>query len=441
MRGVHRVSPQTLAAFLVLVTGPAGALRILVGSSYFYVARFALIGAGLLLAFAECAIFPGPAIRLKRTHVRVVGLYAVVLIANALVNTDSWTSSLLQLCGVLAMILLGTMITTIAQDREKAIAHVVSGYLLANLAYVIYAGLTYGGDSFNSYNGRFMGPFIGGHAATDVLFGALLVGIWLLLRGRVITGLAAITVGTWGTFITGVRSSSVIALAVLAIVVLQVWRGALRTKSRLPLRLGIGALLIAAAVGIYSATPELHGRLSGDDALSIEDDQRLLIWGFAADTLQDMASGKTPKVGGGRWLDYDGDAFAGSSLILGVGTRASFPYAISTEGVTYDEPVAWHNTWLALLIEAGVLGLLAHGAILFVVAKHLAGVMRRWFIDPNSVALLSVMAALIVLRYLLMSLTEMNLYTALSPGVMFFGTLFGILASREPTQILRNPVG
>src|ERR1700682_5088834 len=191
----------------------------------------------------------------------------------------------------------------------------------------------------------------------------------------------------------------------------------------------------------HFASPELHGRLSGDDALSIEDDQRLLIWGFAADTLQDMASGKTPKVGGGRWLDYDGDAFAGSSLILGVGTRGSFPYAISTEGVTYDEPVAWHTTWLALLIEAGVLGLLAHGAILFVVAKHLAGVMRRWFIDPNSVALLSVMAALIVLRYLLMSLTEMNLYTALSPGVMFFGTLFGILASREPTQILRNPVG
>jgi hypothetical protein len=54
--------------------------------------------------------------------------------------------------------------------------------------------------------------------------------------------------------------------------------------------------------------------------------------------------------------------------------------------------------------------------------------LKRWFADVHSVAMLNVAAALIAARYLLMSFTEMNLYTALSPGVMFFGVLFGAFA-------------
>lgn len=398
-----------IAAFLVFVTGPAGALRGFTGTVYFYPARFALIGAGLLLAF----IAPGSRRQLYRVARWLpvfVAVYCTAFAANALANPDSRGASALQALGVSLWIVFGILVTQASADRNEALAVVIRACVWAQVTYVALGAwllVRAPAAQFNEINGRWLGAFIGSTAASETMFAVTALGFMLLSRGRFLTSILLIGVSAIGTFITGVRSSSVVLLGVVALIMVQSMRGGLFRKAT-AMRIAVVAVLGLVGYFVLSLPEVLTDRFSRE---VFEGEGRLEIWRFGLEAL-------TP-----------------ASVLFGVGTRAVFTYGVSSEGIVYDSTIAWHNTWLGLLIETGLIGLLVHIALLWPMMLYSARTLTWWVREPRAEhSTIAIVGALFGLRYVLISATEMNLYTALSPGVMLFGSVLGILGSSRGAQ-------
>lgn len=114
------------------------------------------------------------------------------------------------------------------------------------------------------------------------------------------------------------------------------------------------------------------------------------------------------------------------SPFFGFGARSTFAYGVSTEGVIFGETIAWHNTWIAILIENGILGLSSYCLIMVSVGNILKNGLMAWLKNPNKISIYVAILSIIAFRYFIMSMTEMNLYTVLRPGVMLIFSALGI---------------
>lgn len=394
------------AAFLVFLTGPAGALRGFAETPYFYTARFAFIAAGLFLAFVASAS--------RREKYRVamwlpilVLAYWVVFAANTMVNPESLGPSALQVLGVSLWAVFGSLIARASCDRSEALAVLIKAYIWAHLAYAALAAwllASHPAQQFHPVNVRWLGPFTGSTEAAEVMFAVAVFGFIGLSRGYFLSSILVIGISVVGTFVTGVRSSSVVLLGVMALIMIQAARGGLSRRD-LWIRLAAAPVLGLMTYHLLTRSDDLIRRFNRE---TFSAEARVDIWRFALDTLSQ------------------------GSMLFGIGTRAILTQGISSEGVVYNQPIAWHNTWLALGVETGATGLLVHIAIFAPAMAYFARTLTRWAVEPRAThSSVALVGSLIGLRYILISVTEMNLYTALSSGVMLFASIFGVIGSRR----------
>lgn len=399
------------AAFLAFITGPAGALRGFAETSYFYTARFVFIGAGLFLAFVAST-------SRRDKHCIAIGLplsliaYGAVFAASTLVNAESLGASALQVLGVVLWAVFGCLIALASNDRNEALAVITKAYIWAHLVYAALAAwllVSRPAQQFHSINGRWLGPFTGSTEAAEVMFAVAALGFIGLSRGYLLSSTFVIGLSIVGTFATGVRSSSAVLLGAIALFMIQSARGGLSRRGAW-VRLAAAPALGLMTYYLLTRSEDLMERFSRE---TFSAEGRVGIWRFGVETLSH------------------------GSTLFGIGTRAVLAQGVSSEGIVYNQAIAWHNTWLALGVETGVAGFLAHVAILAPGMAYCARALKRWALYPRAPhAAMTLVGSLIGLRYVLISVTEMNLYTALSSGVMLFGSLFGVIGVRRG----RDPV-
>ena len=401
-----------LASLLVFLASMAGALRFisigpkvelpyLVHSELSYVLRFSLILISIFFAFIDFAI-RRKKINIEGKKLFVAWIYFLAIFVSAYINPDTIIPTILQIFGILAWAILGILIANSTRNREKAIYYVMLGYFLSNIIYIIITVIVLVVEpegSFHPYNGRFIGPFVGSTAVAEIFFGSLLIGLALLFVNRQVLGILLILPSLWAIFATGVRSASFLSVILVLMALLALYR--IGKSLRLFGLRKMALIVIVIFSSIYFLVTEelLQERVSYENILA---EGRIAIWSFAMEEFR-----KAP--------------------FWGVGTRATFEYGISTLGVIYAETIAWHNTWIAILIENGVIGLIAYAAIIIIVSKYLKEGLIRWLKNPEGEPIFICLGSILAFRYIAMSAVEMNLYTALSPGVMFLWIIYGII--------------
>jgi O-antigen ligase len=384
--------------------GPTLNLPYMLHSEVSYLIRFILISLAFLLAFISFALKAGK-YNINVTLFAIFWIYCFVNLLNILINPDSLIPGTLQTIGICAWVGLGIIIGNTGKDFKKAISWVVFGYLLANIFYIcLTAGLLLieFESCFHPFNWRFIGPFIGSTAVAEIFFSSLLIGLVFLYIKKPIVGMTIILTSLWAIFATGVRSASLIAIFVSTLSLIHLHKKSAQFRLYGLMTFYLSPIILLGIIFFLAEDGVLRERLAWENMLA---EGRIAIWTFGMEEFQ-----KSP--------------------FWGAGTRAIFPYGISTQGVVFGETIAWHSTWIAILIENGIIGLVAHLVIILIVGKELLIGLIKWVKNILDESMVIAISAILFFRYIAMSFLEMNLYTILSPGVMYLWIIFGIILTK-----------
>ena len=387
-----------LAFFLV---GPFGAVRWVYGETISYSIRFFLILIGMF-PLMYCLSLKKNIIAFERSKIITVLFYAIVLILNMLIQPDGKYFALLQLIGVLLWIIIGILIAYCLEDRGKTISCLIRAFILANSMYaistIIYMLYDYQ-SSINIENNRLIGFFVGSTVLTEVFFATMLFGFVNLHSNRKLIGSLLISISLVAILLSGVRSASVVSIGA-AIILFYIFLGEKMEINNILIRICLIIVIIPVFFIIPQIKESIVQRFAWQDILK---EGRFEIWTFGLKSISK------------------------DSIFFGKGVRAVFSTDIPLDDNIFKGSVAWHNTWIALIVETGLMGFLMFFVIIWKVLKYLSDSFHSWVMGSTVQDYWKSMAVIVAFRYLLMSLTEMNLYTALSPGVIFFCIIFGIL--------------
>jgi O-Antigen ligase len=392
--------------FLIFLAGQIGALQNILGSYNSYAVRFFLISAGLCLCFIA-ALNNSRQKRYNVNSIVVAIIYIISISLSMLFNPDSRRYAIYQTFGLIIWILFGVLIAQAVNRKEERISSIIIGYLSANIVFVFLTGfymITNFQDSFNPVNGRLVGPFDGSTVVSEVFFSSLLLGLILMYCDENFLGGFMSSISLVAIFWTGVRSAIVISSIVL-ILFMVIYIKSIKNKTKLAFTLfSCITVILIPTFFFYLKGGDVLGRFRWGNILN---EGRIQIWIFGMDILER------------------------GSFLFGKGVRAEFITDLPMYEDIYKVAIAWHNTWLAIFIETGIVGLISYSLILMIGLKRLGNMYVSFNKWEKHQQILFLCMIFVCLRYIFMSFTEMNLYTALSPGVIFYCFIFGVFSVKE----------
>ena len=398
--------PSLSACFFIFMAGQIGALQNLLGYYNNFILRFFFISMGILFSLFSYFFSQRSKFYNINSIVFVVFFVSSVLI-SFLLNQESRSYAIYQMFGIIVWILFGVLVAQATNGNEEGITTIVIGYLLANAVFVLFVGfymIANFQESFHPVNQRLIGPFDGATVVSEVFFAPLVFGIMLMYFGDYLFGGSLASLGLIFILLTGVRSAIIFTFIVLLISMFFILKSRNRTNKINIIIISL-FVIVFIPISVFNLTGDtIFGRLRWD---SIVSEGRIQIWLFGFEILEK------------------------GSLLFGKGIRAKFFTELPMYEDFYRVSIAWHNTWLALLIETGIVGLLSYSIILLVGLKRLIKAYTSVNPFENFEKIIIICAIFISVRYIFMSFTEMNLYTALSPGVMFFCVIFGFFSVNE----------
>jgi O-Antigen ligase len=394
------------ACFLVFLAGQIGALQNILGGHNSYVVRLFLISVGFFLCFV--AAFNNTKHKYYDVSSIVISIFYFISISlSMLFNPDSKLYAIYQAFGLMFWVLFGVFIAKAVNRREERIFSIIFGYLSANIFFVLLTGvylITNFHNNFNVVNGRLVGPFDGSTVVSEIFFSSLLFGLMLIYWNYNLTGGIISLFSLMAIYLTGVRSAIVITCIVLTMYFV-IYIKSIKRDNQLILTLFSLVTIISTLISfLYLKDSDILSRFRWGYILN---EGRIQIWLVGIDILER------------------------GSLLFGKGVRAEFITELPMYEDYYKIAIAWHNTWLAILIETGIVGLISYSLILMIGLKRLYKLYMSFNALERQQNILISCMIYVCLRYIFMSFTEMNLYTALSPGVMFFCIIFGVFSVKE----------